>query len=53
MVWAKGGAGGVPPPPPPCMMPSVEPVVIGDDRSALFAEINQGENITRSKNNNV
>lgn len=53
LVWAKTGsvpAGGVPPPPPPCMMPLAEPApVINDDRSALFAEINQGENITKSK----
>ncbi|XP_008211453.1 adenylyl cyclase-associated protein 1 isoform X4 [Nasonia vitripennis] len=52
LVWAKTGsapAGGVPPPPPPCMMPMADPApVINDDRSALFAEINQGENITKN-----
>ncbi|XP_014229171.1 probable serine/threonine-protein kinase kinX isoform X3 [Trichogramma pretiosum] len=56
LVWAKTGsvppppsAGGVPPPPPPCMMPMADPApVIGDDRSALFAEINQGEKITKN-----
>ncbi|KAJ8670581.1 hypothetical protein QAD02_001840 [Eretmocerus hayati] len=53
LVWAKTGSvppsGGVPPPPPPCMMPMADPApVIGDDRSALFAEINQGENITKN-----
>ncbi|XP_023317475.1 uncharacterized protein LOC106654003 isoform X4 [Trichogramma pretiosum] len=56
LVWAKTGsvppppsAGGVPPPPPPCMMPMADPApVIGDDRSALFAEINQGEKITKT-----
>ncbi|XP_058798260.1 uncharacterized abhydrolase domain-containing protein DDB_G0269086 isoform X2 [Phymastichus coffea] len=51
LVWAKTGsvpAGGVPPPPPPCMMPMADPApAVGDDRSALFAEINQGENITK------
>ncbi|XP_017775004.1 PREDICTED: adenylyl cyclase-associated protein 1 isoform X2 [Nicrophorus vespilloides] len=56
-VWTgKGSApvGSVPPPPPGCPPP---PPVLCDlgsasdannDRSALFAEINQGENITRT-----
>lgn len=53
LVWAKGGAvppppAGVPPPPPSMPIGDVAPV-LNDDRSALFAEINQGENITRSK----
>ncbi|CAB0033815.1 unnamed protein product [Trichogramma brassicae] len=56
LVWAKTGSvpppppsGGVPPPPPPCMMPMADPApVVGDDRSALFAEINQGEKITKN-----
>ena len=54
LVWAKSGtvppppAGGLPPPPPSMPIGDVAPV-INDDRSALFAEINQGENITRSK----
>lgn len=31
-------------------MPMADPApVIGDERSALFAEINQGENITKRK----
>ena len=58
LEWSK--AGGAPPPPPPAAMPPPPPVLPeGDlsnlaldptkDRSALFAEINQGENITRSK----
>ncbi|XP_012278924.1 adenylyl cyclase-associated protein 1 isoform X2 [Orussus abietinus] len=55
LVWAKGGTVppappmGVPPPPPPSMpMGDVASLAIGDDRSALFAQINQGEGITRS-----
>ncbi|RVE40477.1 hypothetical protein evm_014873 [Chilo suppressalis] len=48
------GKGGAPPPPPPGGMPPPPPVLPEvdfsnmslDDRSALFAEINQGENIT-------
>ncbi|XP_076276166.1 adenylyl cyclase-associated protein 1 isoform X1 [Lasioglossum baleicum] len=51
LVWAKTGSvpAGIPPPPPPCMpIGDVAPVSIGDDRSALFAEINQGENITKN-----
>lgn len=52
LVWAKTGSApvGIPPPPPPCMpMADVAPANIADDRSALFAEINQGEAITKSK----
>lgn len=58
LVWAGGkSAGGFAPPPPPGGMPPPPPPVdlcdlsLGDssnDRSALFAEINQGENITKS-----
>lgn len=51
LVWAKTGSvpAGIPPPPPPCMpIGDVAPVSIADDRSALFAEINQGENITKN-----
>lgn len=42
-------SGGMPPPPPP-LISDLNDMSIGDskdDRSALFAEINQGENITR------
>lgn len=54
LVWSKtGGGGGAPmcPPPPPLMDFSLEaPPAFDDpnDRSALFAEINQGEGITRN-----
>lgn len=62
LVWsgkteAAGPAkvGGAPPPPPGCPPPPpVLPPPIGDlslgddDRSALFAQINQGEDITKS-----
>lgn len=62
LVWSgKGSApasGGAPPPPPMggCPPPPPPPTFdmsnmsldAGDERSALFAEINQGENITRS-----
>lgn len=53
LVWSKSGSagvGGVPPPPPPCMIPmnDAPPPPVNDDRSALFAQINQGENITKS-----
>lgn len=64
LVWSgKGDAsasvgGGLPPPPPP-LMPPPPPVLPplgdlslneqGDERSALFAQINQGEDITKSK----
>ncbi|XP_022821466.1 adenylyl cyclase-associated protein 1 isoform X1 [Spodoptera litura] len=55
LVWSGTGAG-APPPPPPGGMPPPPPVLPDvdfsnlsvDDRSALFAEINQGENITSS-----
>ncbi|CAK9832523.1 Adenylyl cyclase-associated protein 1 [Anthophora retusa] len=51
LVWAKTGSAvaGIPPPPPPSMpMGDVVPANISDDRSALFAEINQGEAITKN-----
>lgn len=51
LVWAKTGSApaGIPPPPPPSMpIGDVAPVAINDDRSALFAEINQGEGITKN-----
>ncbi|KAF2882039.1 hypothetical protein ILUMI_24139 [Ignelater luminosus] len=59
LVWAGKGApmagAGVPPPPPPGCPPP-PPTLLGDiagldannDRSALFAQINQGENITKN-----
>jgi adenylyl cyclase-associated protein len=59
LVWAGKGVAAAPPPPPPgCPPPppvltdfSAAPAGGGDaDRSALFAQINQGENITRSAN---
>ncbi|KAF5283355.1 hypothetical protein FQA39_LY04731 [Lamprigera yunnana] len=39
-----------PPPPPVCPLPADDfsKMDLGDDRSALFAQINQGENITKS-----
>lgn len=54
LVWSGKGSAGVPPPPPPGGMPPPPPVLPDtdfsnmtiDDRSALFAEINQGEGIT-------
>lgn len=59
LVWSKKGGGAAPPPPPPPGgMPPPPPVLppLGDltlddshDRSALFAEINQGEKITDSE----
>ncbi|CAK9816611.1 Adenylyl cyclase-associated protein 1 [Anthophora plagiata] len=51
LVWAKTGSAvaGIPPPPPPSMpMGDIVPANISDDRSALFAEINQGEAITKN-----
>lgn len=63
LVWSgKGAPSGVPPPPPSmagCPPPPPPPAFdlssmslndggAGDERSALFAEINQGENITRN-----
>ncbi|GBP75167.1 Adenylyl cyclase-associated protein 2 [Eumeta japonica] len=55
LVWAGSGAG-APPPPPPGGMPPPPPMLPMadfsnlslDDRSALFAEINQGEGITNT-----
>lgn len=55
VVWAKSGAPAVPaapgaPPPPPPSMPIGDVAADGgEDRSALFAQINQGEGITRSE----
>lgn len=59
LVWAKTGAGGgAPPPPPPGGMPPPPPVLPpidslaldnSNDRSALFAQINQGADITKSR----
>ncbi|KPJ01116.1 Adenylyl cyclase-associated protein 2, partial [Papilio xuthus] len=53
LVWSGTGAGAPPPPPPgglpppPPMLPEAEFANLSvDDRSALFAEINQGEGIT-------
>ncbi|KAJ0182452.1 hypothetical protein K1T71_001821 [Dendrolimus kikuchii] len=54
LVWS--GKGGAPPPPPPGGMPPPPPLLPEtdfsnmslDDRSALFAQINQGEAITSS-----
>ncbi|CAG4978381.1 unnamed protein product [Parnassius apollo] len=55
LVWSGSGAGaGAPPPPPAGGLPPPPPVLPEadfsnmsiDDRSALFAEINQGEGIT-------
>ncbi|KAK0172200.1 hypothetical protein PV328_005547 [Microctonus aethiopoides] len=55
LVWAKTGSAPVPPPPcampppPPCMpVGDVSSVSANDDRSALFAQINRGEDITKS-----
>lgn len=59
LVWSgKGTLATAPPPPPPagCPPPPPPPVMAlgdlslgtGDERSALFAEINQGEGITRN-----
>ncbi|XP_055549789.1 adenylyl cyclase-associated protein 1 isoform X3 [Wyeomyia smithii] len=61
LVWAgknKPATGGsaIPPPPPPGGLPPPPPMMplgdqvgasVGDDRSALFAQINQGEDITK------
>lgn len=51
LVWGKISisSAGIPPPPPPSMPIEDISSVINDDRSALFAQINQGENITKSK----
>lgn len=60
LVWSGKtvvSAGGAPPPPPPGLPPP-PPVLppmsdlslnAGDDRSALFAEINRGEDVTKCK----
>lgn len=44
-------AGGLPPPPPPMLPPLGDLSLSGgnDDRSALFSQINQGEDITKSE----
>lgn len=56
LVWSgKTVAGGCPPPPPPGMpppppvLPDLGSLALGsnDDRSALFAQINQGADITK------
>lgn len=62
LVWAgknkaTAGGAGAPPPPPPCGLPPPPPVMpmadlsiaggAGDDRNALFAQINQGADITK------
>lgn len=62
LVWSGKGAapaGGAPPPPPPGGLPPPPPPLdlnalkldsaAGDERSALFAQINQGADITKSK----
>lgn len=58
LVWAKPGSkvsGGVPPPPPPCGLPPMDDLSLAPanpdatKRSALFAEINRGADITKSK----
>lgn len=62
LVWSGKGAapaagavpppppmGGCPPPPPPPTFDMSNMNLDGDERSALFAEINQGENITKSR----
>lgn len=50
LVWAKSGpvGPGIPPPPPPSMPVGDVAINVNDDRSALFAQINQGEHITKS-----
>ncbi|XP_055680988.1 adenylyl cyclase-associated protein 1 isoform X2 [Lutzomyia longipalpis] len=59
LVWSGKGAvpsGGCPPPPPPGIPPPPPVIPLGDlslnnsgdDRSALFAEINRGEDITKN-----
>jgi adenylyl cyclase-associated protein len=62
IVWSgkakatlNGNAAGAPPPPPPGGLPPPPPMptfdasaaASGDDRNALFAQINQGEDITK------
>ncbi|KAL6421429.1 hypothetical protein ACFW04_013887 [Cataglyphis niger] len=50
LVWGKTSIApaGIPPPPPPSMPTEDISSVVNDDRSALFAQINQGENITKN-----
>ncbi|XP_014489262.1 PREDICTED: adenylyl cyclase-associated protein isoform X5 [Dinoponera quadriceps] len=51
LVWGKTGTApaGIPPPPPPSMPIGDIPLpMVNDDRSALFAQINQGEDITKN-----
>ncbi|KAH8413198.1 hypothetical protein KR009_008736 [Drosophila setifemur] len=59
LVWSGKGAapargappppppGGMPPPPPPLDLSALKLDSAGDDRSALFAQINQGADITK------
>lgn len=55
LVWAKTGAAPPPPPgglpPPPPVLPPVDSLSLdnSNDRSALFAQINQGSDITKSR----
>lgn len=59
LVWSgknavrSGGPSLPPPPPPPAFnLADLPPPAVGDDgqdRSALFAQINRGEDITKSK----
>lgn len=58
LVWAKAGtkpSGGPPPPPPPCGLPPMDDLCLAPadpdatNRSALFAEINRGADITKGK----
>ncbi|KAH8263502.1 hypothetical protein KR044_010003 [Drosophila immigrans] len=60
LVWSGKGAaptggappppppGGLPPPPPPLDLSALKLDAAGDDRSALFAQINQGADITKN-----
>ncbi|KAH0548716.1 hypothetical protein KQX54_001646 [Cotesia glomerata] len=61
LVWSKTGSvsssaaaapppppGGMPPPPPCMPVGDISASAGGDDRSALFAQINRGEDITKS-----
>lgn len=57
LVWAKTGSkpSGGPPPPPPCGLPPMDDLVLtpansdATNRSALFAEINRGGDVTKGK----
>jgi len=59
LVWAKTGSklsgGAPPPPPPPCGLPPMDDLSLAPNdpdatnRSALFAEINRGTDITKGK----